>query len=383
MSDSNIKKSKIIPHWGEVVSILSVSAAIQIVFAMFGNGSHKAAEGPSLLRWIDHQWRPSNQDFSHGWFMLAGVLALSDWRLKKDSTSPTPWYLRSAIFAALAAINFLLVGALEAPDKWLSIKTIAAETIPYLRNILWYLFFTIFLYQAWLHRQSDEKDSSGHTIGVILLALSLAGHWAMYWAQQPRISLVCLAGAMWSVCLTLYGWRTAKFMLFPIGYMLICFLAWFLQAITMPLRLIASMVAESIITGMGIDIVRIGTVITSAVPGRFTVNVADACSGLRSLSIMTALAAPYAYFVMRTTTRKWLLFLCSVPLAMLANSFRVVLLTGCAAWLNDSWFQIAHDYSGLIVFALSLLLLFSAGSALNVDYHEKIRKWKQSATSRT
>jgi len=371
------------PAYIEIVLGLLVSAAIFLLFTYRGNSSHAATEGTSLLRWIDWQWIPSNQDFSHGWFMLVGVLAFSDYRIQALFKSRVPWYTRTAIFGVLVVLNFLLLGILGSPEKYPSLLPAARLIAPYLRQVLWFLFFAIFLFQAWLHRQAQQSPPGARYLGGVALALSLLWHWAMFWAQQPRMSLVGMAGAMWSTTFLLFGWQTAKFMLFPVGYMLVCFLAWFLMAITMPLRLVATSVAVAIIKGLGIAVIQQGTLIRSATPGLFTLNVADACSGLRSLSMMTALAAPYAYFTQRTLGRKWILFSASVPLAMLANALRVVLLAGCAAWLPSAWFDTAHDFSGFLVFVLSLMLLFAAGSALNVDYREKFAKWKQSLISPT
>ena len=75
------------PAYIEIVLGLLVSAAIFLLFTYRGNSSHAATEGTSLLRWIDWQWIPSNQDFSHGWFMLVGVLAFSDYRIQAPKSS--------------------------------------------------------------------------------------------------------------------------------------------------------------------------------------------------------------------------------------------------------------------------------------------------------
>lgn len=381
--DVPVRPASSMPKPAEIVFGLLIAFAVFSLFDLRGNSSHIDVAGRSLLSWIAHQWIPSNQDFGHGWFMMVGALLFSDWRLNVHFPGKRNWYARTLLFGIPAVVLFLLEGARGEPGAYAFALPIARALLPILRPGLWILFFSLFLHQSWLYAQTDTSPKQGKSLGLICLALSLMLHWAMYQAQQPRISLVALTGTLWSVAFALHGWKTAKFMLLPASYMLVCFLAWFLMGLTMPLRLIASTVAVEILRGFGIQVIRQGTLIRSATPGLFMLNVADACSGLRSLSAMTAMAAPYAFFTIKSLPKRWILFFGSIPLAMLANAFRVVLLAICASWLPESWFSAAHDYSGFLVFILSLFLLFAAGSALNVHYREKFKQWKKNITSPT
>lgn len=202
--------------------------------------------------------------------------------------------------------------------------------------------------------------------GGLCLAASLALHWAAYRAQQPRISLIALTGILWSTPFFLFGWQVARLLLFPAGYLLLCFTSYFLVEITLPLRLMASRLSVWVLQGVGIPAIRQGTAIYSAAGGGFQLDVADACSGLRSLVVMTALAAPYAYFTQRGWVRQWTLFVLSVPLAMLANMFRIVTLALVAQFFGQELaLKLYHDFSGYLVFIIAVLLLTSAGALLH------------------
>ncbi|NQU39063.1 MAG: exosortase/archaeosortase family protein [Lentisphaerae bacterium] len=232
---------------------------------------------------------------------------------------------------------------------------------------------------VWMHRRelaSAPRYQDGR--GLILVILSLALHWAALRAQQPRVSLVALATLLWSVPFYLYGWPLARWLLFPCGYVLLSFTSYILVAFAFPLRIMASALSTVILNGLGIAAVRNGTIIHSAAGGAFSFNVADPCSGLRSLAAMTALAAPYAYFTQRSLPRKWMLFAFAIPLAMLANAARIVTIAIVAELFGqDAAMSLYHDYSGYLVFFLATLLMIGAGALLHINLTELLQRWKK------
>ncbi len=220
--------------------------------------------------------------------------------------------------------------------------------------------------------------------GALVLCASLLLHWAAYRAQQPRISLIALTGVLWSLPYFLYGRTVARILLFPAAYLLLCFTSYFLVQITFPLRLAASRMSAVMLQGIGIPAVRQGTAIYSTAGGGFQFDVADACSGLRSLVVMTALAAPYAYFTQDRIWRKLVLFALSVPLAMLANALRIVTLGLIAQGFGQEFaLRIYHDFSGYLVFVIAVILLASAGSLLQKDFTKWLPSLKRCAISHT
>lgn len=201
--------------------------------------------------------------------------------------------------------------------------------------------------------------------GLAVVVLSLALHWVSYRAQQPRISLVALVGVCWGIPFYLWGESVARALLFPAGYLLLCFTSSLLFFATFRLRLLSTILASGILNGIGIESVRRGTAIFSSAGGGFQLEVADPCSGLRSLFSMTALAAPYAYFVMSSLGLKWALFLLSVPMAVIGNTLRIVTIALVAHFYDmEAAMRLYHDYSGYIVFAILIGLLIGTGALL-------------------
>ncbi len=184
---------------------------------------------------------------------------------------------------------------------------------------------------------------------------------------QLRLEELGFIGLCVALPWTFFGWRFAKLFVFPAGFLLFCIpLATFLDIVTIHLRYLASSVAMMALNGLGFDAVREGTAVISRGARSFAVDVAEPCSGLRSLFALMALTAGYAYFNQPTWIRRWLLFLCSVPLAVAGNVVRIVsicLVASCVDREIATGFY--HDYSGYIVFAVAILLMVVAGEAID------------------
>jgi exosortase len=154
-------------------------------------------------------------------------------------------------------------------------------------------------------------------------------------------------------------------LVFPCAYLLLGFMSYALLYFSFHLRLLSTVLTAFLLNGLGIPTVYSGTALYSTAGGGFQFDVADPCSGLRSLVVMTALAAPYAYFTLPTRARQWALFLLSVPLALFSNTLRVVSIAVLAQAFGQPFaMRVYHDFSGYLLFGLSVLLLAAAGAAV-------------------
>jgi exosortase len=129
---------------------------------------------------------------------------------------------------------------------------------------------------------------------------------------------------------------------------------------------VACAISVASLNGIGIPSARYGTAIYCGDPGQsLALDIADACSGLRSLLAMLALASIYAYLTQKTTLKKALLFAASVPIAVAANVFRIVAIAVVGHWFgHERAMKVYHDYSGFLVFAAAVVLLVSAGDLI-------------------
>lgn len=237
----------------------------------------------------------------------------------------------------------------------------------------------------WLRRHELAAARKRTDIrGLIVVATALALHWLGAKAQQSRISLAGFILLLWGIPFYLWGWEVARHLIFPCAYLFFAVPMTFLDSLTFPLRIIVTKASVPLLNGLGVPVERSGSAIRSLAAGGFNFDVADPCSGLRSLLAMTALMAVYAYWTQHTLLRKWLLFLFSVPIAIVGNIVRIVTIALVAqAFGQEIAVGLYHDYSGYIFFSISIFLMIAIGGLLNADFRRWKMEWKKKLLSPT
>ena len=236
------------------------------------------------------------------------------------------------------------------------------------------------LYAVWDRRKElAAAPKSTSLLGVLFVAAMLGAHLLAFRAEQPRASLFLMTFVIWGICWALWGRHVAYMLLFPLGYTLLSFLCYHITNYTTSLQVFASKLSVFFLRGFGLDASNVGSVIRVLIVGDPTplvFNVADGCSGLRSLVVLSALAAPYAYFRIRGNLRAWILFAMSLPLAIFTNILRISSLTLFAHLFGrDLSLQVYHDPAGFLVFFIAILLLQATGAFLERDWCGILRRF--------
>ena len=209
---------------------------------------------------------------------------------------------------------------------------------------------------------------SVNSLGLAVIVGALVLHWIGAKMVQTRLSLGALILLLWGIPFYAWGWPTAKLLIFPCAYLVFAIPLNFLDVISFPLRLFATVTATGFLNGIGIETMRRGSAIYSSAGGGFSFDVADPCSGLRSLLAMTALTAVYAYVTQKTFWRKWILFAASIPLAIIGNVARITTVALVAEAFGERLaLGIYHDYSGFVVFGVAIGLMIGLGGLLNAN----------------
>jgi exosortase len=188
-------------------------------------------------------------------------------------------------------------------------------------------------------------------IGLIFLILGVYGADLF----TSRVSFVILlTGLIW----TFFGGMILRQVIFPVLVLLLAipFPAIVFNQITFPLQLLASRLASMILPLLGVPVLQEGNVIELPV---MKLEVAEACSGIRSLMSLFTLAVFYGYFLERTTWRRIILALASIPIAVAANVARIVGTGLCVQyWDPVKALGFFHEFSGWVMFVISLSCLY-------------------------
>jgi len=226
-----------------------------------------------------------------------------------------------------------------------------------------------------LHELPLSTSNSG--LAVILAAIAL--YWIGVKAANARLVAGSLVVLIFGLVLYLAGWEWAKELWFPCAFLLFMIPLNFLDAyVSFPLRMFVAQVSTSLLNVLGLEVYREGTGIYSRLNRFMPLEVADPCSGIRSLVALVALTSLYGYITMHETWKKWVLFVSSMPLAVVGNLARITTVALVAQGFGQDWaMKIYHDYSGYIVFSLAILCMIGLGAALNVNYSEVLHRWTQ------
>lgn len=218
------------------------------------------------------------------------------------------------------------------------------------------LFSAFVIWQEWPQLQRIPLRPSWSGVwflgsGLCLLMLGQLG--AEIFLSRFSLLLV-LAGLTILFC----GWIFLRAVLFPLAFlvMMIPIPAIVFNQITFPLQILASKIASAILPWLGVPILREGNVIL--LPA-MALEVADACSGIRSLMSLATLAVIYGYLMDRRISVRILLAVASLPIAVAANSLRVVV-TGLLVqyWDPDKAQGFFHEFQGWLMFVASLGMLY-------------------------
>lgn len=195
-------------------------------------------------------------------------------------------------------------------------------------------------------------------IGLSILLIGLVG--AELYMQRVSLLIVLAGGA-----LLILGRAALKVLAFPIGFLLfmIPLPAIVVNAIAFPLQLFAAKTATYCLDTFGIPVLREGNVIVLA---STRLEVAEACSGIRSLQALVALGTVFAYFSQPLLWKRWVLVALSIPIAITANAVRVSG-TGVLAhyWGAEAAQGFYHTFEGWLIFLVAFVFLLLAGFALS------------------
>ena len=203
---------------------------------------------------------------------------------------------------------------------------------------------------ALVDRPASVAGAAVFAAGIVILLAGLLG-------SELFLSRISLLFTLAGIVLFLFGWPHLRVLAFPLAFLLLMIPlpAILFNQIAFPLQLLASRVGEFAISSANIPVLREGNVLVMA---NTSLEVAEACSGIRSLVSLITLGLVYGYFA---DTRFWVravIVLSTIPVAIVANGARVAG-TGIAAhWIGPAAAEgFLHEFSGWVVFVVAFTLI--------------------------
>ncbi|MRR55644.1 MAG: exosortase/archaeosortase family protein [Deltaproteobacteria bacterium] len=219
-----------------------------------------------------------------------------------------------------------------------------------------------FLYTRWDSLKKALVEPWGPGLLIIIFGLiQLTVGWLCTEYFTMRSSLVVLLAGM---TLYLLGKGVFRRALLPLAYLLfmvpIPYIVY--DAAAFPLKLFITKVSVWVLKAAGIVVWREGNILMFP---EVTFEVADACSGTRSLMSLLALGVAYAIISQRSNLKRWILVLATIPIAIFTNALRVIVTGILAQWWGAKAAEgFFHEFAGMAVFALAMLLLVALGTLL-------------------
>jgi len=206
-----------------------------------------------------------------------------------------------------------------------------------------------------------------HNGGLLVVAMAMAVYYLGVKGGQERFVVISFVLLLYGLTLALGGRAVFRVAFFPITFLFLMVPLNFLEErVALPLQHVMAVCSTAVLNTLGVATQRVGTGIYSSM---FQFNVDKPCSGIQSLMALTTVTAAYAYVTQHEQWKRWLLFLSAIPLAVLGNMARVILVALVAQIYGQKLAMNLHDtVAGYIVFGVALLLMVCIGWLLELPY---------------
>ena len=300
------------------------------------------------------------------------VFPLRNWRLllTRDDV------VHIALVSIMVGFCFLLYHKLASPTGpkemrstflWIYLRWVTTEHIN--ANVYstfgWFIPL-ISLVLIWLRRDLVKQAvRSTNWLGLLVVVLAMLLHWMGVKTQHVRLSVLSMPLVLWGSLLFLWGWPFARTLIFPIGFTVFMIPLNFLNGSMFKLRVLSAQISASVMNGLGIECTSQGAAIMGIGNSSFVFALQENKIGFRDFILLTIVLAVVAYLTQPSLFRKYVVFLCALPIYLVANVSVTVFLClvdqmmegNLRARITDevmSWFILTM--AGLLAFGTVMLL---------------------------
>ncbi len=288
--------------------------------------------------------------------------------------------------------------------KWCRANVLATVMLAAGVGVLVYFFGFYYAFRngeettaLWASRAWNDENNQEHSWFVLPIAIYLLWHhrakiqqarkepcnWGLLWLLAgtgmfvAAVRMIDARTAVISFPIIIYGWvlflwgrEVARVFVFPCLFMLFMVpVGGFVQG-TVSLQLLVSDSVKTLASFIGVRIEMVGTTLR-ALDGSFNFDIAEGCSGIRSLMAMITLSALYVHFTQRETWKMWVIFAGSIVFALIGNIGRVFSVIVVARFISEKVAGgLYHDYSGFVFFPIAVGAMLGFAKLLNTDWRK-------------
>jgi len=277
-----------------------------------------------------------------------------------DQSAPTPpkwlvWGLGAVLLALVVFIYHSIVASMV--RDWLNDP-----------NFSHGLFVPMFSgYVVWQRRDRlRQLPLRPAVFGLVIIAGALALLLVGVLGAELFLSRTSIIALLVGLVVYYFGWAHLRALAFPLAFLIfmVPLPSIVMNEITFPLQFLASKLASGLLPLIGVPVLRQGNVIN--LPS-MSLEVAEACSGIRSLTSLIVLAIIYGYMMESRRWARYVLVAAAIPIAVIANALRILGTGACVQyWDPEKAEGFFHSFSGWLLFMVSVALLLTIQSALKL-----------------
>ena len=228
------------------------------------------------------------------------------------------------------------------------------------------------VWRQWPQLRALPLEGSAH--GYALLGFGFFLYLAGYLMESYYVGFGAMEFIYAGFIVLFLGWRALRLLWFPLAFLMFMWPYAFMEDVALELRLAMSALSHLVLQFIAVPNMLSGTAIMSP-PGSspsFAIDIADPCSGIRSLFALVMIAALFGFISFQKVWQQLLIIALAVPLVFIGNLVRIIILTLGSIHLGEafalgtneqpSWF---HECAGYLVYFINFGGLIAAGSLLS------------------
>jgi exosortase len=227
----------------------------------------------------------------------------------------------------------------------------------------------IVLALLWYHRKKiREVPKAGSNLGLIFVGLGIFFYFVAARALQPRVALFGFPFLIFGIVLYLWGKQLARVLLFPVTLLFFMIPLGAIEQMTFRLQFMSTGIVTGLSRWFGIGVHAIGTSIYP-VSGDWGFDIAEGCSGIRSLIAMVMITAVYVHVFEPKLWKKFVILAFSVIFAVIGNAGRlftiiVVAKLGFPKFAGGMY----HEWSDWVFFPIAVVSMLAFAKFLNINF---------------